>query len=583
MIIPELVVRWSGGSLNLHGWNSGPHGDVKIEAFEGTSLGNIEAVRRALRTALLDGSRSTKDRDNNRTIPLKLKIKAPGYSALVWGEQQLDLIDGRRCELVWTPPAKLGVAPTVFVVDYADLTHDTSGQDWDLGYARGELRYNLTLSTLPHAYADSWITMPALVQGSSVPVTVDDCSSTTGWTATGATLSTSAGKLVITPEAGSTTMTATRTGPVDLTTDRYLTAWGNRPDKVEVANGSTWRTLALRGMDGNYHVYDGTSLADPTVDALRFTWVAGSKGGFVGALTAMAFVDIRKQSGPRSTAARQQTRAVEVPGSRRTPASLLVQSPTSPLGIALIYGGPQYNPAISRGATHTRATTSSTLSGSQSTLDSGSAIAFEVPATDFYTGSHSMFVCARPVAGGVTTTGTLTATIQLRGATGGIILETVRTQALTWAAGEVKVDLLGSVDLPGAALPPGSLTYVRVELGWVKDAPAPDERNLYVDEVLFFNRTLGRFVIANAGLNRKIWVDAANLDVDHDVVYAGSGPKHDAAPMSSLETELPAWSGALSMTPGTTHLYVGTTGALDTTVEATFRPAGNTHMPVLVV
>lgn len=576
---PELLVRWSGGAVNLLGDNTTAYGTYTVETLaDGTDWGNIESVRRTLRSAIRDGSRTTKDRDENRRIALKLRVSAPFHSALAAGEQELDRIDGRRCELVWTPPGTLGVAPSVFVVDYADLTHEMD----DLGYERGELYYQLALSSLPHVYADSWITVPALVQAPSIPVTVALGSSTTGWTATGGTLSTSGDKLVVTPEAGSVLMTATRTGAVDLTTDRYLTVWGNRPDSVEVLNGATWTELTLVGMDGNYHVYSALALADPTIDAFRFKWELATSG-VAGPFGPRSFVEVRKQAAPRSTAARQQSRAVAVPGSRRTPASVLIQSPTTGLGVTLAYGGPQYNPALSRGAQQSRATTSTTLSGSQGQLNTGGYVSFIVPATEFYAGSHSLYVVARSVAGEADTTGTLTATVKLLNSSNVAVTETTRTRKLVYPVDEKKVTLMGAVDLPGAALPPDSSAVVYVQLNWLKDAShGTDERDLWIDEVLVFNRTLGRLVIANAGGNRKVWLDGASIDVDHDVVFAGSGPKSDAVPLS-MHDQLPAWMGALTMTPGTTYLYVGTTGAPDTTVEAAFRPAGNTHMPNLVV
>lgn len=574
MSTAELVIRWSGGSLDLMGWNSGTHGDFLVETLaDGTNWGSPETVRTMLRTALRDGSRTRADRDENRTIPLKLRVKAPDHSALAGGEQALDLIDGRRCELVWTPPGDLGIAPSVFAVDFADLSHEMN----DLGYARGELFYTLTLSCLPHAYADSWITVPALVQASSVPVAVDDCTSTSGWSVTGATLSAASGALLITPTAGATAMTATRTGAINLTTDRFLAVWGNQPTTVEVLSGTTWTAIPQVVMDGNYYIFNGTGLTDPTVDAVRFTWTAAASGKLV----ARSLADIRKQAAPRSTLARQQMRSIEVPGSRRTPATVHVQSPTTGLKTVILYGGPQYNPALSRGAIQARSTTSTTLSGSQGRLNSGSSVTFIVPASDFYSGSHAMHVVSRPVAGGVTTAGTLTATVTLL-ASGGALISNLGaiTRSFGWADGEVKTALMGSVDLPGAILPEDTTTFVSVQLNWTKDPiyGPTDERDLWVDEVLVFNRTLGRLAILNNGDKPYLWVESADLDRDHDVVFGSFGAKANAVPLST-STEMPAWMGALEMSPGMTYLYVGTTGALDTTVEATFRPAGNTHMP----
>ena len=558
----ELIVRWAGGQINLMGWNEGANGNYEVEALaDGTNWGNPSSVRRELRSAMRDGSRSVKDRDTNRTISLKLRVASLDPRALSGGEGELDRLDGRRCELVWTPPRNMGIAPSVFVVDYAELEHEMD----DLAENDGERFWSLTLECLPHAYADEWITVPALVQGASTPTVVDAGSSTAGWTAVGGTLSAPGGKLRVDPTPGSTSMVATRTGAVNLTTDRYLTVRSGVITTVEVLNGAAWTVLPAAGQDGSYQVFDGLALADPTVDAIRFTYT--NPYGF---LTAKAIFDVRKQAKPRSTDGRQQIRAVSVPGSRRTPASLVVDSPTTGLGTVLIYAGPPYHPGIARGALHTRSSTSTSLSGTQASILPGASIDFELPANEFYPGSHAVWLSAFASSGPANTTGVLTTTIELRASGGTVITSKTFTNDLTYAPSTPVASPLNTVDLDIDSLPDDSTAVIHVHMAWAGTTPVT------MQELLLFNRPLGKLIVAECGDDETLWIDTANMDRDHDMAFRGSGSKAAALPMS-LTSELRAWAGAVPMTPGLTHLYVGTMGTPDSTVEATFRPAHHTH------
>ena len=170
----ELMIRWSGGELDLMGENlialsDGSTAPVTIEALaDGTNWGNPQSVRRVLRSALLDGSRSVKERDDNRTIPLKLRLTAADGPALAAGESPLAMLDGLSCELVWTPPAQAGDPESpaaVFVAVSADLAHDMD----DFAENRYQRFYTLTLDCLPHVYSDEYVTIPAVAQGSSTP------------------------------------------------------------------------------------------------------------------------------------------------------------------------------------------------------------------------------------------------------------------------------------------------------------------------------------------------------------------------------------------------------------------------------
>ena len=187
----EFELRWSGGSLDLLGWNEG---DFEIFASaDGVDFGNPEPVRTTLRSALLDGSISTKERDDNRTVELELLVMAPDGQGLAEGEKALSLLDGRRCELAWSPPDEF--APTaVFVAVSAELRHSKKLSE-ELALVR---RYTLTLDCLPHAYSDEWVEIPALASSVSTPTVIDDGTSTTGWATSAGTLATSGGSVTTT-------------------------------------------------------------------------------------------------------------------------------------------------------------------------------------------------------------------------------------------------------------------------------------------------------------------------------------------------------------------------------------------------
>lgn len=570
----ELELRWSGGNLDLMGWNDSDYGDFEIETLaDGTDWGNPESVRRTLRSALLDGSVSVKERDDNRTIPLKLRVSAADGTSLAGGEAALALMDGRRCELAWTPPDEF--APTaVFVVVAATLRHEMN----DLEELSKRRYYTLTLECLPHAFSDAYVTIPAVAQDVSTPTLIDDCTSLTGWAATNATLSLSDGAIVVTPPEGPNpadpssgqgipiTVTATRTGAIDLTLEPYIAATRTGADyTLEALAGGAWVSLEASGLDGSDKVFDATELADLTIDALRFTWrdVYG---------WAQTIENVEKQATLRSSPSRYQIRTLSAAGSARTTASLLLASATTGLGSVVAYSGPAYDPDLSRGATAVRVADGDELSGGHTVVTSG-VDAYEIPATDLFEGDHSLWVRAKPT--GALAAGTATLTAKILTATDVEISSRVVGSAHISSTDYV-LALVGSEVLPSAALPGGTTAKIRFEITWAYDGAPEDPNSLHVDTLLAFNRTLGALTIAEAGAYKKVWLDPATLTTDHPAVYVGDGDKADAIPLS-LVSQLPSWPGAHVIEAPTTYLYTGTTGAPDTEVSGTFRPAWHTH------
>lgn len=558
----ELVIRWSGGELDLMGWNTLGAGDFKIDTLaDGTDWGNPEPVRRSLRRFLLDGSSSVKEYDDNRTIPLSLRVTAPDGVALAQGEQALDLIDGRRCELVWTPPDPFSPA-CVFIVDFSDLRHKMD----DIGETRNPPRrfYSLTLSCLPHAYSADYVTIPAVPQDVSTPIVIDDLSSLTGWSSNG-TLELHSSPNYIT--ANGPGAYAIRSGTVDFTAEPFLSmkVYGGFITVSARSGGGPWETLPRAGFDQDYVVWDTSGLASAVVTELR---VSGPNNG-------VSIQGVRKQATRWSEASQQQVRTIATPGSRRAPASILVESPTTGLGTTLIYSGAPYNPDLTIGALGTRfpETTLPLLTGSYSLIANGGTESFDVLASSLPEGSYSIWVRA---LGSPTIGGTLTIAPKVLDASG-VLIATLPSMTVSIPPRPTpqaySLLLAGSASLPYVTLPAGSDAKVRFDCSYTRETSG---EAVLIDALLAFNRTLGTLTIADVGTRKKLWIESPSLELDRPSVFVGSGEKSSAVPLSKV-TQLPAWGGAHSVTPPDTYIYSASTSASDVEVSGTFRPASLGH------
>lgn len=564
----ELEVRWPGGSLDLMGWNETPDGEFEIAALaDGTNWGNIEATRRVLRSALLDGSRSTKDRDENRTIPLRLRVSGPNIPA---GEQALDILDGLRCELVWRPPAEMGFAPAVFLVDYADLAHVMD----DLAYERGELVYTLTLVCHPHAFFDEYVTAPAVPQGVSTPTTVDNGSSATGWSANnGVAVSSVGGFIRATVPAGVTDWTLTRSGDIDFTTQRYLRLTGIPPliTQVRAGTGSTAASGYPRiGSDGGAAIYD----VNGTAPGLRFDCHLQTVPDVPMDFDVIDLLE--KQATPRSFASRQQNTTIAVPGSRRTSGSLHVASPSGTgLGDVIVYTGPDYNPSMTPwvvpSSGNTRIADSGAISGGLDRFVSGSLTRrYRRPVATFPDGIYDVWLRSQMARRDI-----LTFVANLT-KPDGTILDTFNIGSidLTDVPSGYQILPIASLSLPGWELPPQSTLCLEIAVT-SPDLAAPGPSP--IDEILLFETTQGPPTIVKAGANTHLWVDAPSIDQDNPLVLVGtSGDKRAARPLS-LATDVPSHGGPHILTRGVTNAYVAAGGVAGALTDATFRAAANTH------
>lgn len=585
-VLPELELRWADGSLDLMGWNTGEHGsEFRIETLgEGTDWGNPESVRRVLRSAMLDGSSSVKERDDNRTVQLRLRITGPNGDAPVDAEEPLFLADSRSCELVWRPPNE-GVPAAVFVIDSADLRYETND------HAQRKLRwyYTFTLGCLPHTYSPEYVTIEATeAVDLSVRTIFDDCSSLTGWSATGTVLTIEGTPpfqyISLDGVEGETAVVITRTGAVDFSTEPYFTpdtggisVFFDYPDlRLEVmpAGTGTWITIPQVGVDDGERVYDVGSYA-ASIDALRFH---GLKPDWV--LNPIWSVHrLYKQATPYTVEPKQKLLTLEVPGSARTPASLQITMPAgSDAGKVLCYTGPAYNPALSRGSDRPRTPIEGTFSGADDTAAHGETLHYVVPASELPPGAYAIWAHLRAPVGEVAP-GTFTVRAEMRDAADTVTLASETLLSTSFGTDNDRILMpLGFTQLPIMALPEGSTALFRLAMDW--SIPHDTRWTLGVDEVWAFNVSDGALTILEPGsIANTIWLDSATLDRENPAVFYGASTNKAEAAAASLKSELVAWPGAHAVRPPVTNLFLAAAVASANMAEVTgtFRPAWFLH------
>lgn len=604
MTTPELELVWDGGSLNLMGENDTAYGPVTFAALsDGTDWGNPQSIRRGLFSALADGSASVTDRHDNRTVVVKLQLSAADSAALAGGEAPLHMLSTKqRAELRWTPPNDFA-APAVFVVVASDLAHDHSSS-WDLEEKRCRRYYTLTLTCLPFARSIDPVAIEALAPFVAAPTTLDTCTSLTGWSDVygGTTFALSGGGVeILGASAISDTVIATRSSKLtktiarakrylaveyELITGQLFNPASGPVTYVVTSVGGAIIAPPLVGAEGKWAFYDVSNTLG-SITEIRFAFKAPIESPGVTKSLAR-ILTIAESDAPALTAGRQSLRVIPTPGSARADGSLLIESRDATtagagtsLGKVIVYTGPQHDPRMSPTRANTPTADATALSGKQYT---GTDHVFDRWARDFPPGSYTIWANVKRAAGSAS----VDWSINLR-ATNPQNLALVRdlgtiTSPSSLVGTGYNLIPLGVMDLPGMGDASASILGLRF---FVTPSTA-----VSLDELLFFNRTLGSLTIADttntvgvvesppgtytttAGASR-VWVDAPTLS-SQGAVIAGRGVRGGSLPMS-LATELLSWEGSHLFTPDATYMYLGTTGALDPKSTGEFRPGWHTH------
>lgn len=361
------------GSLTLTGskhFSDPEHGYWFEVAAEGTEFGSPEAVTSIVQSLLADGSVVRYDRDENRTIPVRVRVHGPTLQAVAHGEAALRMATKVRNELTWQPPDNF--APPSVYETYPSAMTSVQESGWDLDEMVRRVRtFRLNLMASPHARSQNPVVSEALRSGTTT-VVVDTCDSATGWTATRngapdvATTFWEAGSVSVAELSDAVglppeTWTLTRPGSVDFTDTPYLVAEMRTIGSVGLGNVVVIVDAGLPSQRF-LKILEVRKIADGTPH-YRVTWDATGTASTItfwhrtddpNQVWQGVFVrNISRTDIPPGPTPRQLTRVVEVEGTERTPGSLeLFSGGATALGMTVVHTSPEdgsgYSPPLRR-------------------------------------------------------------------------------------------------------------------------------------------------------------------------------------------------------------------------------------------
>ncbi|MFS3128669.1 hypothetical protein ACLM5J_09715 [Nocardioides sp. Bht2] len=502
------------------------HGVFKLALLaDGYEVGSPQQVVAQVESQLFDGDLEEITRYGNREMKFRVEVSAADGEALAQGEKALMAQLARPNTLRWLPPVP-PVEATVFDVITSWMEVDSDGGA-DLDELRCIRVYEITARCMPFGRSETETITPALppTGGPSPVVTVvNDCTSTSGWTATlnGAptpvTLATS-GTAVVAKAAGGVgadfTMTWTSGSAIPLAGTPWIaldcspampfgrfgqsptiSINGGAPISPSVANGSKIYFL----------------VAASSFTSIRISTSVISERGYAPAL---GVADIFRQDiTPAIGTGRQLMRVLEVGGSAPTQGSLALEHSTAPLRQTVVYtnaeDGRGYQPPLrpfraSGGEVTPDATT---VSGARSAMVTGTPEVYEAPMANLQAGEHA--VLARVRATGTAGPRTFTRITTPRSGGESLDLQSHWTRpsistAWQWVA---MADALVTVD---PAVAPNGVFRVSIESNLVD-----------IDECLLLNMTTGSLVRVDAGASTRLWIDSPTVSDPRPRIRVGT-------------------------------------------------------------
>lgn len=571
--------------------------DVQVRVF-GLRRGKAVPVVQVVESLIQDGGLERVERFENRDQQVILAIDASDSRALAEYESTLFReVQKVRNELRYTPPD--GFAPAgVFDVLWADLTFADNDTLWDLDEVlRGRRNYVLTLRCLPFARSVDPFTVTGVTSTGTTTTTVNDASSTTGWTALGGTLGSTGSEVTVPVDSLNQTivdqpsLVLTPASPIDMAAFPFFVITWRVPSPLGpfdngpyvYADGSPLSRVATR-YDSTADRYVSTySCPDASVAVLRIQ--SPRVSSYVGGTTTGTFrVDTVEKTdvAPMASTKRQKVTVCEVPGSARTPAALSVSHASSALGNVLVYTCPElasgYVPALSTWATAAGSTVEGTISGQEFSVSSTDR--FSVPARTLPSGEFELLVRARRTSGSTTVT-TFTATCQV--SVGGVEVDPAQSRVTVHsvgalAAGDGNYLSLGSFTLPPVDLPAGSAASILIAID------ADEALTVYDEAWLFYMPDDGSAALsqvpcstgtpAAGGPSSRLWLQPAS--VDHPYPRALVGTQADQSDARGVSGAASNWSEH-NVPAGPNFAFVVTPGAEDAVTEWSGYARWHTH------
>lgn len=568
--------------------------DVQVRVF-GLRRGKAVPVVQVVESLIQDGGLERVERFENRDQQVILAIDASDSQALAEYESALFReVQKVRNELRYTPPD--GFAPAgVFDVLWADLAFADDDALWDLDEVmRGRRNYVLTLRCLPFARSVDPFTVTGVTSTGTTTTTVNDASSTTGWSAVGSALGSGSGEVYVDVDVNNQTLADqpalvySPASPIDMTGLPYLVVrWriaglaGAFDQAPTVAADGQTLTMVNTRYDGvtsrtvSTYICPDTSVASVRIRSPRVS-------GYIGGATTGTFnVDNLAKSdvAPSTGTLRQKATAVSVPGSARTPATLQVSHASSALGDVLVYTSPAlaagYVPALSPWAVSAGTTVATNISGKSWSLASGES--FDFPASILPRGAYQIVarVKDQSFAPGFETI-TTTAATRLAGTNvdpSQIVVSKHASTSLSTSAYTNVV--LGSFQLPPADVPAGSAAVVRVTIAGSVDLDdawllyLPDDGTSHVSLV-----PCGTAAPAAGGSSNRLFLNAATVDAPYPSCFVGTqADQSDARATSGASAN---WSEHL-FPAGEGLVFVATSNAEDALVTVEGYARWHTH------
>lgn len=597
------------GDLDLNGDNTDPSGlAFRIEALgDGADWGNPTAITRTVSSWLADGMATSVDGYGNRQQTLRIRIIAETPTALAAGEAELKNRSGRRTTLSWTPPGD-GAAETVFEAWYVDPQGGFQGPTGDLEELLLTRYYTLHIEAKPFSRSANLVVVPTLtvVDASSddfIATTVDNCTSTTGWTGSpnAPTVDSSTSDVAVAETittilssslnhhhffgAPQYTLTLTRTfdTAVDMSDTPFLIIKTGMP-------GITWtqtvtvdgHVLQLKSQGGHIRTYvmpsGVTSFTVLKVTAKFFTKDVMSP-------TLRVFGVVKSNGTGDVDTGKEVARTFWVAGSARTYGSIAVGHDTDGLGDVIVYTVPSstagYVPSMQRYQTAGPVVSADTdaVTGVKQAIDSSSLLAdsdgvfptFTIPASQLIEGQYGIAVRVK-----VTTADDYNFSL-LASIEGQAVMAALKA-TVTFTdddEGAYRLLWLGTMALPPNALPDESDLNVVMTLVTTLSVLA-DTDPVYLDDLWLFNLTDGAVSIVAAGDAQRVWLDSADADRLNPTVYLGSESDRSDAIGAGLSSSVTAF-GTHSLLPGRMDMFTVTTGAANPTATVGMYPRWHTH------
>lgn len=561
--------------------------------------GNPAAIQRKVNSWLQDGAIvELQGYDNRDDMVVPVLVEGVDLDKVALGEAALMAECGRPNTLTWTPPDGVG-APTVFSVVMSSLELDTD----DLRENLLERVYVLRIQAEPFARSQNMVTVTVVAPTEEQElVTVDDCSSLTGWAVSYSPPAGSPGQpgpsgpnslglffdTVVgqsqnwSPGTGFAQVTLTRTGlSASIATTPYLRVQVSAESSGEATQVGL-PVFTVDGVvvpvtlqEGTSYWLDTTGLGlgstiESVAVAAKFQTTSGSTILYI----QLSVSDISRSNilGSQSTN-RQLARTIEVAGSARTQASLSLSDETNALGSVLIYST-KSRPGLAQPNLRQFLTSGNTETGDDTTVsgftsDLTDMHTFDIPAASLQPGGHVLMVRMLSLFGG-----DYTFDWAARSRVGGVNLPDAKPQEgtiiLSMGADAI-VTVANRLNLPPRKLGPNGV--VRIELTCF--GGVMDEAWLFNVETGFLTQVdCGTGTPAAGGPSNRLWLDAPTVSSPVPALYLGT----EADRSDSFHAADEAESFLVhEFAPPSMNVFTVTTGSDASTVAMSHYPRWHSH------